>query len=63
MMVRAASHCGLVFMGSTPKLTGAGERSAEGTDTAHENAAGMACIGARVERLVRHRLARFLYRH
>jgi hypothetical protein len=37
----------------TPKLTGAGARSAEGTNAGHENAEGMACIGVRVERPVR----------
>jgi hypothetical protein len=40
--------------GLTPKLTGAGARSAEGTNTGHENAEGMACVGVRVERHVRH---------
>ena len=39
--------------GLTPRLTGAGARSAEGTDTGHENAEGMACVGVRVERPVR----------
>lgn len=37
----------------TPKLTGAGARSAEGTNTGHENAEGMASVGVRVERPVR----------
>ena len=37
----------------TPKLTGAVARSAEGTNTGHENAEGMACVGVRVERPVR----------
>jgi hypothetical protein len=37
----------------TPWLTGAGARSAEGTDTGHENAEGMACVGVRVEPPVR----------
>ena len=33
----------------TPRLTGAGARSAEGTDIGHENAEGMAYVGVRVE--------------
>ena len=37
----------------TPWLTGAGARSAEGTDIGHENAEGMAYVGVRVERPVR----------
>jgi hypothetical protein len=37
----------------TPRLTGAGARSAEGTDTGHENAEGMASVGVRVEPTVR----------
>ena len=35
--------------GLTPWLTGAGARSAEGTDIGHENAEGMAYVGVRVE--------------
>ena len=38
---------------STPWLTGAGARSAEGTDIGHENAEGMAYVGVRVEPTVR----------
>lgn len=37
----------------TPRLTGAGARSAEGTDIGHENAEGMAYVGVRVEPTVR----------
>ena len=37
----------------TPRLTGAGARSAEGTATGHENAAGMVCSGFRVEHTFR----------
>ena len=33
----------------TPRLTGSGARSAEGTNTGHENAEGMASVGVRVE--------------
>jgi hypothetical protein len=33
----------------TPKLTGAVARSAEGTNTGHQNAEGMASVGVRVE--------------
>ena len=39
--------------GLTPWLTGAGARSAEGTDIGHENAEGMAYVGVRVEPPVR----------
>ena len=39
--------------GLTPWLTGAGARSAEGTDMGHENAEGMAHVGVRVEPPVR----------
>ena len=43
-----------LFRGSlTPWLTGAGARSAEGTDIGHENAEGMAYVGVRVEPTVR----------
>ena len=43
-----------VFVGClTPWLTGAGARSAEGTDIGHENAEGMAYVGVRVEPTVR----------
>ena len=37
----------------TPRSTGAGERSVEGTDIGHENAEGMAYVGVRVEPTVR----------
>lgn len=37
----------------TPKLTSAGPRSIEGTNTGHENGAAMASVGIRVERPVR----------
>jgi hypothetical protein len=37
----------------TPRLTGAGARSAEGTNTGHKNAEGMASVGVRVEPTVR----------
>ena len=37
----------------TPRLTGAGARSAEGTDIGHKNAGGMAYVGVRVEPTVR----------
>ena len=39
--------------GLTPWLTGAGARSAEGTDMGHEDAEGMAHVGVRVEPPVR----------
>ena len=42
--------------GLTPWLTGAGARSAEGTDIGHENAEGMAYVGVRVEPPVRQRM-------
>ena len=38
----------------TPRLTGAGAQSAEGTNMGHENAEGMAHVGVRVEPPVRH---------
>ena len=41
-------------MGLTPRLTGAGARSAQGTNTGHKNAEGMASVGVRVEPPVRH---------
>ena len=44
-------------MRRTTKLTGAGARSAECTNTGHENAEGMAFFGVRVERTVRLRRA------
>jgi hypothetical protein len=44
-------------MGLTPELTGAGARSAEGTNTGHKNGEAMASIGVRVERPVRQRRA------
>ena len=37
----------------TPRLTGAGARSAEGTDIGHENGEAMAYVGVRVEPTVR----------
>jgi hypothetical protein len=40
--------------GLTPRLTGAGARSAQGTNTGHKNAEGMASVGVRVEPPVRH---------
>ena len=40
-------------MGLTPWLTGAGARSAEGTDIGHENGEAMAYVGVRVEPPVR----------
>ena len=43
----------LHMKGLTPWLTGAGARSAEGTDIGHENAEGMAYVGVRVEPTVR----------
>ena len=43
----------LQVVGLTPWLTGAGARSAEGTDIGHENAEGMAYVGVRVEPTVR----------
>ena len=36
-------------MSPTPRLTGAGARSAEGTNAGHENAEGIASVGIRVE--------------
>jgi hypothetical protein len=39
--------------GLTPRLTGAVARSAEGTNTGHKNAEGMASVGVRVEPTVR----------
>ena len=38
---------------STPWLTGAGARSAEGTNMGHENACDLAYVGRRVEPSVR----------
>jgi hypothetical protein len=37
----------------TPELTGAGARSAQGTNIGHENGEAMANVGVRVERFVR----------
>ena len=37
----------------TPRLTGAGARSAEGTNTGHKNGEAMASVGVRVEPTVR----------
>ena len=48
-----AFACGVFREGLTPRLTGAGARSAEGTNTGHENAEGMASVGVRVEPIVR----------
>src|SRR5574343_1872336 len=45
--------CRLFDESLTPWLTGAGARSAEGTDIGHENAEGMAYVGVRVEPPVR----------
>jgi hypothetical protein len=38
----------------TPRLTGAGARSAQGTNTGHENGEAMASVGVRVEPPVSH---------
>jgi hypothetical protein len=48
-----ARSSGIFMCGLTPWLTGAGARSAEGTDIGHENAEGMAYVGVRVEPTVR----------
>jgi hypothetical protein len=37
----------------TPELTGAGARSAQGTNIGHQNREAMANVGVRVERFVR----------
>lgn len=50
---RVALACGVLREGLTLWLTGAGARSAEGTDIGHENAEGMAYVGVRVEPPVR----------
>ena len=42
-------------MGLTPRLTGAGARSAEGTNTGQKNGEAMASVGVRVEPTVRTR--------
>ena len=42
-----------VYWGLTPRLTGAGARRAEGTNTGHENGEAMASVGVRVEPTVR----------
>jgi hypothetical protein len=42
----------------TPRLTGAGARSAQGTNTGHENGEAMASVGVRVEPTVRFLLHR-----
>ena len=47
------SLCGLFEESLTPWLTGAGARSAEGTDIGHENGEAMAYVGVRVEPPVR----------
>ena len=39
--------------GLTPKLTGAGGRRPQGTNTGHQNREAMASVGVRVERPVR----------
>jgi len=39
--------------GLTPRLTGAGARSAQGTNSGHENAEGMPVVCVRVEPTVR----------
>ena len=49
--MRENTYCALRAL--TPRLTGAGARSAEGTNTGHENAEGMASVGVRVEPTVR----------
>jgi hypothetical protein len=43
----------LGIKGLTPRLTGAGARSAEGTNTGQENGEAMASVGVRVEPTVR----------
>ena len=43
----------LRLCGLTPRLTGAGARSAEGTNTGHKNGQAMASVGVRVEPTVR----------
>jgi hypothetical protein len=43
----------LVLRGITPELTGAGARSAQGTNIGHQNREAMANVGVRVERFVR----------
>ena len=52
-----ALWAGIVFPCGSKKpnawLTGAGARSAEGTDIGHKNAEGMAYVGVRVEPPVR----------
>ena len=54
-MVFGFERDGAMFhlVGLTPWLTGAGARSAEGTDMGHEDAEGMAHVGVRVEPPVR----------
>jgi hypothetical protein len=52
---RVALASGVFREGLTPKLTGAGARSAQGTDMGHEHAEGMAHVGVHVERTVRRR--------
>lgn len=39
---------------STPRLAGTGARSAQGTDTCHENAEDMASVSGQVKRPVRY---------
>ncbi len=47
------AHAAHLREGLTPWLTGAGARSAEGTDIGHENGEAMAYVGVRVEPPVR----------
>ena len=51
--LRVWNSCVHEMASLTPWLTGAGARSAEGTDMGHENAEGMAHVGVRVEPPVR----------
>ena len=50
---RVALAGGVFREGLTPRLTGAGARSAQGTNTGHENGEAMASVGVRVEPTVR----------
>jgi hypothetical protein len=52
--LKEAVHGQCVLCRQKPTLTGAGARSAEGTNTGHENGEAMASVGVRVERPVRH---------
>ncbi len=49
----------LLSEGLTPRLTGAGARSAQGTNIGHKNGEAMANVGVRVEPLVRRLRAMF----